>query len=237
MTQAGRAARSLFRRSPYGTLSTLSRKLDGYPFGSITPFILDAFARPVILISTLAEHTRNINADARVSLLVHEPGGNVQAQGRATLVGDAARVEIEDHCRARYLRYFPEAESYFETHDFFFYRIEPRAIRFIGGFGEIRWVDCADFAPPEHSLETEEPSILAHMNHDHGENLRSYCRLTHNFTPAQATMLGIDCDGFDVNADGQRVRIDFDQVITSADAARVALIDLAQRARKQAAAI
>lgn len=236
MNAIARDARLLFRRSPYGTLATLSRKIDGYPFGSITPFVLDGFGRPVILISTLAEHTRNIDADSRVSLLVHEPGAHIQAQGRATLVGDAARIETEDTLRTRYLRYFPEAENYFATHDFFFYRIEPRTIRFIGGFGDIRWVGRDDFLSPPSALESQESHILQHMNTDHGDNLRDYCKYVHHQSPLQVSMLGIDCDGFDMDADGERLRIDFDRPISNAEEARAALVDLARRAKQASAA-
>ena len=75
-------ARRLLRRQQHGVLSTLSKKLDGYPFGSVTPFVLDHQARPVILISTLAEHTKNIAADPRVSLLAHDTSTDIQANAR-----------------------------------------------------------------------------------------------------------------------------------------------------------
>ena len=78
----GSAARRYLRHHHHGALSTLSRKLAGYPFGSSVPFVLDHAARPAILISRLAEHTRNIHADPRVSLLVHTPGVAVQAATR-----------------------------------------------------------------------------------------------------------------------------------------------------------
>jgi putative heme iron utilization protein len=84
MTHEGAEARRYLRRQRYGVLSTLSKKLDGYPFGSMVPFMLDHAARPVIYISRLAEHTKNIDADSRASLLVHEPAAEVQAAARST---------------------------------------------------------------------------------------------------------------------------------------------------------
>ena len=106
-------ARRLLRRQQHGVLSTLSKKLDGYPFGSVTPFVLDHQARPVILISTLAEHTKNIAADPRVSLLAHDSSADIQANARVTVVGHCARMEDQTALRARYLRYFPGLNEFF----------------------------------------------------------------------------------------------------------------------------
>ena len=92
MTIAAQARRYL-RAHRYGILSTLSQKLGGYPFGSLAPYVLDHAARPVILVSRLAEHTRNIDADPRVSLLVYESSGDPQAAARITLSGDAMTLE------------------------------------------------------------------------------------------------------------------------------------------------
>lgn len=228
---AASEARRLLRTQPHGVLSTLSKKLDGYPFGSITPFVLDASACPVILISTLAEHTKNIEADARVSLLAHTGGNDFQASARVTIVGDCARIDEPAAIRTRYLRYFPEAADYFDTHDFFFYRIQPAHIRFIGGFGAIHWVDASQFAVPEHPLATQEDAIVAHMNTDHQHNLGAYCRHFHHMQPKTVRMLGIDSEGFDVRADEQRLRIDFSEPVRDAQDARRALVALAETCR------
>jgi len=101
----GTEARLYLRRHRAGVLSTLSKRLGGYPFGSITPFVLDAAARPVVLVSRLAEHTKNMEADPRASLFVHDAAPDVQTGARLTLVGDAERVADADLIRARYLRY------------------------------------------------------------------------------------------------------------------------------------
>lgn len=224
-------ARRLLRTQQHGVLSTLSKKLGGYPFGSLTPFILDARARPVILISTLAEHTKNIEADARISLLAHAASDNVQASGRVTVVGNCARIDDAAALRTRYLRYFPAAAGYFDTHDFFFYRIEPAHIRFIGGFGAIHWIHADEFAVPDHPLASQEDAIIAHMNADHQHNLMAYCRHFHGVLPATVQMLGIDIDGFDVLADGQRLRIDFSEPVMDVQDARRALIAMAEMCR------
>lgn len=220
-------ARRLLRRSRFGVLATVSRKLEGYPFGSVVPYMTDHEARPLILVSTLAEHTKNIAADPRVSLIAFEPHEDVQAHGRVTVVGEAKRIEPHQSLKARYLRYFPSHRGYFDTHDFFFHRIEPRQVRFIGGFGSIHWIAAETFQPPQNALAEEEPAILAHMNRDHAENLRQYCRHVHGKEAAEVEMIGIDCDGFDVRANGELLRFCFDRPVLDAEGARAALVALA----------
>lgn len=228
---SGVEARRLLRRQRHGVLSTLSKKLEGYPFGSVTPFVLDHQARPVILISTLAEHTRNIEADPRVSLLAHDSSADIQANARVTVVGNCTRMEDQTALKARYLRYFPGAADYFATHDFFFYRIEPAHIRFIGGFGAIHWVEASRFATPDNQLASQEDAIIAHMNTDHQHNLLAYCRHFHGVDTSSAHMLGIDTDGFDVRADAQQLRFDFSQPVLDAQDARRALVAMAEACR------
>jgi hypothetical protein len=228
---AGVATRAYLRRHHRGVLSTISQRHAGYPFGSVAPYVLDHDARPVILISRLAEHTRNIGADARVSLFVNDPAGDLQAGARLTLIGDAARA---DHgtalLQARYLNYFPEAGRLFDLADFAFYRIEPRQLRWIGGFGDIQWIAADTYRPPANRLEEQEQDILAHMNAGHAHNLRDYCRHFHGKTPGRAQMAGIDCDGFDVRGDGELLRFEFDAPVTDAAAARAALVAMARPA-------
>src|SRR6185295_12291531 len=97
--------------------------------------------------SDIAQHTKNIVADSRVSLTVVEKGesDDVQAHGRVTVIGDARRVAGDDDIRERYFRYFPSARQYEQTHGFDFFRLEPVRIRFIGGFGQIFWQEPAAF--------------------------------------------------------------------------------------------
>ncbi len=208
---AGTEARLYLRRRRHGALSTLSRKFQGYPYGSVTPYVLDHAAHPVILISRLAEHTKNINADSRVSLLVSDASDDVQAAARLTLIGNAVRLADQQAVRARYLRYLPSAERLSALGDFAFYAITPKVLRFIRGFGDIHWIETASYAPPNNNLAADEEAIVAHMNADHAHDLRDYCRHYHGKTAHLAQMIGIDCDGFDVRADGARPLIPGDQ--------------------------
>jgi putative heme iron utilization protein len=229
---AAAAARRYLRRHHHGVLSTISKKLDGYPFGSIVPCVTDHAARPVIFISRLAEHTRNIEADARVSLLVRDDHSDAQAGARLTLIGNARRVSDDlAALQARYLNYLPDAARLLALGDFSFYRIEPVTLRYIGGFGAIEWISADGYAPPANALAESETAIVAHMNADHAAALHAYCRHFKRRQPAAVAMIGIDCDGFDVRADGELLRFDFAQPVVDAQRARAALTAMAGQAR------
>jgi putative heme iron utilization protein len=231
----GQEARLFVRNHQNGVLSTLSKRLDGFPFGSVSPYVLDHEGHPVILISTLAEHTKNIDADPRVSLIVHPCAEDMQAAGRVTLVARAEPLPDKAAFGARYLRYLPQAEGYFAMHDFHFYRLRVEDVRFIGGFGKIHWIRPERYAPPAApALAAAEEGILAHMNADHAHNLREYCRHVHGAEVLDAAMVGIDCDGFDVRADTHVLRFNFPEPVLDAEAARAALVELAKQARTTA---
>ncbi|MGA9667114.1 MAG: DUF2470 domain-containing protein [Gallionella sp.] len=228
-----REARGMLRSHRYGVLSTLSKKIDGYPFGSIATYLVDHDGSLMIFISTLAEHTKNIGHDSRVSLITHEQrDADIQAQGRVTVVGDASPERDREQAGLRYLRYFPEAKTYFEMHDFSFYRIRPVAVRYIGGFGRIHWVDIGDYQVQPYPLIGQESGVIAHMNSDHQDTMRNYCRHFHQLAATDVEMLGLDCDGFDVRADGNVLRFDFDQPVMDAQQARTVLVEMARVAKR-----
>lgn len=231
MSEQGNDARRFARGQNSGVLSTISKRLDGFPFGSVSPFIFDLSGRPVILISEIAEHTKNIDADPRVSLIVQPYSQDMQTTGRVTVIGHAERLPEKDRLGPRYLRFFPQAEAYFAMHDFHFYRIEPVKIRWIGGFGRIFWVDPAAWLTPTGTLAEGEEAILAHMNSDHADTLRAYCRHFHQKETAIVTMIGIDPDGFDLRTEAGLLRIEFANPVLDAQQARQALVEMAQRCR------
>jgi putative heme iron utilization protein len=126
-------------------LSTLSQRHAGHPFGSLVPYALDNQGRPVILVSRLAEHTRNMKADPRVSLLAHDTASDPQAGARVTLLGNAAPLEASDPAAVRYRHLFPDSERLLALGDFSFFALEPLAVRFIEGFGSIHWISAAEY--------------------------------------------------------------------------------------------
>jgi heme iron utilization protein len=226
--QALTATRLLYSQS-MGVLSTHSVDVEGYPFGSIAPFVLDYEGEPAILISDIAQHTRNIKRNNKVSLTVFDPCAvDPQASSRLTWIGDAEAIGSDDNeVQARYLRYFPSAESYFETHDFSLYVIHLRKARFIGGFGQIYWVERGEMLLKNPFRETES-SIVEHMNQDHGQALRHYCKVLKGIDVVDVAMTGIDSQGFDMLADARKVRIDFDDPIQTPEEARKTLVRLAR---------
>ena len=136
--------RNLLRQEKYGVLSTLSVKHEGWPFGSATPYALTAADEPLIFVSSLAEHTRNMMTDPRVSLFIQDTAtnGNPQTIARATLLGVVEPVvETErDDAAQRYLQRFPEAAQNFQLGGFSMLKIVVQQVRYIGGFGEMFWI-------------------------------------------------------------------------------------------------
>jgi putative heme iron utilization protein len=234
-------ARKFLRSTHSGILSTHSARCEGYPFGSVAPFVLDHNCQPIILISNIAEHTKNIALNPKVSLLVFAGGEDLQANSRLTLLGEAVKIfkEVDADLRSRYLRYLPQAASYFDMHDFSFYRIHIHQARYIGGFGKMSWLSDVDLFSDMISesavLASQETAIIEHMNADHAENLLNYCKHFHHVDADHAQMLGIDCDGFDVDArigdTSTILRFDFDQQIHDAQSARAALVAMAKAAK------
>jgi putative heme iron utilization protein len=153
----------------------------------------------------------------------------LQVVGRATILGRAVQLADKDALGPRYLRFHPQAEAYFAMHDFQFWRIEPVRVRWIGGFGRIHWVEPAEY---QVANTLPEQDILAHMNADHADSLIHYCRHVHGKDVNQAEMIGIDPDGFDLRADQEHLRFDFETPVTDAAGARTALVNLAQAARR-----
>jgi heme oxygenase (biliverdin-IX-beta and delta-forming) len=194
--------------------------------------VLDHEAKPILLVSQLAEHTRNLEADARTSLVVRDDGDEVQAGARLTLVGDAERFDCDPPLRTRFLRYQPQAQQLLGLGDFSFWRITPLTLRFIAGFGAIRWVSAAEFAPPAHALAQAEADIVAHMNACHADALRTCSTGLLKKRVEEALMLGVDCDGFDVRAESSRLRFDFPEMALDAENVRRALIDMARATRQ-----
>jgi putative heme iron utilization protein len=230
MSDQALTARRLLNHQSVGVLSSHSIDVEGYPFGSIAPYAINYESEPTILISDIAQHTRNIKQNNKVSLTVFDQCvDDPQSQGRLTWIGDAEAIDSNDTMiRERYLRYFPSAESYFETHDFSFYRIRLRRARFIGGFGQIFWIEPDAMLVKNPFRETEE-GIVEHMNQDHQKALFHYCKVLGRESVDAVAMTGIDSEGFDMLADRRKLRIDFDSPIHTSEEARANLIELARR--------
>jgi len=236
-----RTARALLFAERHGVLSTISVHRAGYPYGSLTPYALSSRGAPIVLISTLAAHTKNLVADARACLFVGErPGGdgpeNPQAAGRVSLLGRVARVAPADEAdaRARYLARIPDAASYFQTHDFQLWELAVEEARLIAGFGKIGWVDGAHIMrdPQQDPLRADAAGICAHMNDDHADALRTFCDARRT-DASDARMVGVDSLGFDIESAGGRLRFDFPRALSTSEEVRVEIIALLRAARAQ----
>jgi len=140
------AVRRLLFEGRFGILSTISTKPEGYPLGSVVPFAQAARGQPLLLLSALAQHTKNLHADPRACLLAMTPGAEDPQQApRAALIGKAVEIdgaEAEDG-RARFLQRHPKAGTYLAL-DFGLWRLEVTEVRFVGGFAQAAWVSGAE---------------------------------------------------------------------------------------------
>src|SRR5208282_6832178 len=121
-------ARTLVYTTRIGSLSTLSRKRSGFPFGSVMPYGLDDQGRPIFLISTMAMHTQNLQADPRASLLVTQEnaGSDPLGASRVTLVGNILPISRPEVAEARklYLARYANSKYWVDYEDFSFYRMD-----------------------------------------------------------------------------------------------------------------
>ena len=227
--KASKHARELLLKEYQGVLSTQSRAMPGYPFGSVVPYCLDAQGWPLILISRIAQHTRNLQQDPRCSLLVGErDAADIQAAGRLTLLADAQQLQAPEQIEAaasRYFEYFPDARDYHKTHDFDFWTLRPVRARYIGGFGAIHWLDQVSLANP--FAGESEAAMCAHMNADHAQAIAHYVALSGLPQGAPARLAGIDAEGFHLRI-GQRLHwLAFPRPCATALEVRQAMVALA----------
>jgi putative heme iron utilization protein len=195
-------ARTLAHLGRLGSLSTLSRKHPGWPFGSIMPYALDELGRPLFLISSMAMHTQNLVENPRASLLIAQAeAGDPLGAARLTLMGEAAKLSVEDSGVARllYLARHENARYWVDYEDFAFYRMEIADVYFVGGFGVMGWVAAEDYTQAEPDpLAEAAPAIIEHMNRDHADALVLLTRFFAGVEAEEATMTSVDRLGFHV---------------------------------------
>jgi putative heme iron utilization protein len=234
--------RTLVASSTRGALSTLAADPAGYPYGSVASYGLDDQGNPLFFVSLMAEHTQNALRDPRASLLVTEPvpdGADPLASGRATLLGRLAGVpdEARPSARARYLAANPSAAYYIDFGDFTFYRLDVEAIRYVGGYGRMSWVDAAAYAAAEPDpLAAAAAGIIEHMNADHGDAQVLFCRhFLGRPDTTDASMSAVDRYGFEMIAVGPAgraaVRLAFPEECATGDEVRRAMVAMVTEAR------
>ncbi|AMV41180.1 MULTISPECIES: HugZ family protein [Paraburkholderia] len=207
----------LLHQAAIGTLATHARQPQGFPYPTVLPFAPDSHHRPTILVSRLAEHTRNLHSDPRAGfLIVHAPDGDVLNGQRITLVGTFEHVEPTPPVTQRYLRYHPDAERYLVLGDFSFWVMSVERMRYIGGFGAMGW------------LTQEELDPLVPVSFDEENALIEFFE-RHPRRPAQVQLMGIDRYGADLSISGVRSRVMFDTPAPDADCLHAALEDCIAR--------
>jgi heme oxygenase (biliverdin-IX-beta and delta-forming) len=234
-------ARTLVHLGRIGSLSTLSKKQPGFPFGSVMPYGLDDRGRPIFLISTMAMHTQNLQADPRASLLVTQAdaSGDPLGASRVTLVGNVLPLQPADVPAARnlYLQRYENSKYWVDFEDFSFYRMDVVDLYYVGGFGVMGWVSALEYekAQPD-PLADSTAEIIQHMNADHKDALILIARTFAGTESQEAAMTSVDRLGFHVRLktpDGMRgARIAFLREVRNPKDARNVLIEMVQQARR-----
>jgi heme iron utilization protein len=235
-------ARTLVYLGRIGSLSTLSRKQPGFPFGSVMPYGLDDHGRPIFLISTMAMHTQNLQADPRASLLVtqEDTDGEPLGASRITLVGNVLALPGAEVAEARkvYLARHANSKYWVDFEDFSFYRMNVVDVYYVGGFGVMGWVSASEY---DHSqpdpLADSMAEIIQHMNADHKDALVLLAREFARVESQEATMTAVDRLGFHVRLkiqDGMRgARIAFLREVSNPAEARKVLMEMVQQASQR----
>lgn len=241
-TAIGTEVRHLLRSVPRGALGTVE-VAGGGPYVSLVMVAVDHDASPLLLLSDLADHTRNLKADPRASLLfdgtldraVPLAGQRATLQGRLERVGGADR----DRTLARYVARHPDAADYAGFGDFNLYRLRGERAHLVGGFGRIHWVDAAEVlydTSDAQSLAATEAEVVGHMNADHADAVQLYAERLLRRRGTGWCLTGVDPEGADLRRGGEVARLPFDQPAHDAEVARGELVRLVKRARGAEAA-
>jgi putative heme iron utilization protein len=232
--------RTLMSLTLVATLSTISRKHAGFPFGSLMPFAVDSLGRPIFLISNMAMHTQNLKADSRCSLFVGQAGADGVPLGNArpTLIGNAEPLPESDVAgvREKYLARHENSHYWVDFSDFSFFRLQPIDLYYVGGFGVMGWVEARDYehAAPDPLAEAA-PGILAHMNADHVDAMILLAGSHAGIEATEATMTSVDRLGFSLklktNDEFKGARINFLHEVATPQDTRAVLVEMVRRAK------
>jgi heme iron utilization protein len=231
------SARHVTRTVPKAALGTILRSAAGWPYVSLVSVATDHDGAPLLLLSDLSEHAKNLKEDDRASLLFDATGEleDPLAGERVTLLGRLMRTNAPGR-RARYLARHPGAAMYADFRDFAFYRMHVERAHLVAGFGRIHWIDGAEtLIAPCPALAEAEAGILEHMNRDHRDVVQLYARQLLGLDGDGWIMTGIDPEGCDLRLDHRTARLQFDESIADPETARAVLVRLAKRAREHLA--
>jgi len=227
------AAKKLLREGRGGALATLMPGT-GDPYCSLVNVATAADGAPLLLISRLAVHTKNVLSDPRVSLMLDERKAGDPLQGARVMLMGTAAVSDDKDVRRRYLDRQPEAEMFVGFGDFAFYRIALKGVHLVAGFGRIVDLKPQDVLTPVDDaaeLTAAEPDILAHMNTDHADTCRLYATRLLGAPDGAWRCVGCDPEGLELQLDRTALRLPFPQRVRAAGPLRAVLKELADKAR------
>ncbi|GBD42569.1 hypothetical protein HRbin40_00023 [bacterium HR40] len=239
MTEPSTAAtvRRLLRTRFRAALGTLAAD-SGAPYVSLVALATAPDASPLLYLSRLAEHTRNLFADARAALLVDATDTMALplAGERATLCGRMVRCD-DPALLDRYLRFHPDAVQYRAFGDFELWRMELERVHLVAGFGRIAWIPAAEVRLPEalwRPLASREAEALAHLQADHAATLEGLATALLGRAPGAWRAIGLDPEGLDLAKAGERARLAFPEPVRDSEELRAMLRRLAEEARQRA---
>jgi putative heme iron utilization protein len=227
------AAKKLLREARSGALATLMAG-SGDPYCSLVNVATAVDGAPLLLISKLAIHTKNVLADARVSLMLDERKEGDPLQGARVMLFGRTELTDDEVVRRRYLVRQPEAEMFAGFADFGFYRIQVSGAHLVAGFGRIHTLKADDIltdAAGADDLIKAEPGVIEHMNSDHGEAVRLYATKLLGAPDGAWRCVGCDPEGMDLQNERTGLRLPFPQRVNGPGPLRMVLKQLAEQAR------
>lgn len=213
-----------------GVLSTFSVDASGYPFGSVTPFVLDHNNSPLIYVSNIAQHTKNICNNPKCCLTVFENTKDSQNNFRVTILGDAKKSEDPYH-EQLYFKLFPEAAKYSKAHDFSIYYIDPIRVRYIGGFGKIYWIEKQQWNIDQAKWREQEKDIISHLNNDHHDTIEMMLK-SFAEQDSSAEVLNLDPRGCHIKGNKNIYYFKFEKLCLTKQQLRESFISIAKRLKR-----
>ena len=225
----------LYRSTNAAILSTMSNKYEGYPFGSFITYVTDRNRTLFMYTSDIAQHTKNLkkNPKACVTLFKLDNDYDKQNSSRLTLMGDLKTVTDEhlNDCQNRFVKFLPESKKYSSMHDFKFYKLVISKIRWIGGFGDIAWLDPKNWNDETPKWSKNESMMIDHMNEDHANVIQSALNAQYGIKDKKAQMIALTIDGYYIRSKEKIYFINFDKPVFKALDYRKILVKQAKEYR------
>ena len=226
----------LFRSSDEAILSTISKKYDGYPFGSFVTYVTGVNREIYIYTSKIAQHTINIKNNPKSCLTISTTKGSDDKQdsARLSLIGNLKEIQPSnyEYCAQRFFKFLPESEKYSKMHDFDFYQLDIENVRWIGGFGEIAWLKRDNWQETKNMWASKASEMIEHMNSDHKNVISSGLNCIYGIKDKNAFMLELCIDGYFAKSKGKIYFIGFDKPCFKSNEVRKMLVKQAKQFRK-----